>query len=110
VLCLPSPAVVRWALMLIDSAQCATLPSRFLVFGCVDLDTVTGLMSVPLSDKARGKRRAADDAASESASSDSAAADPLRTLVVRFSEGEPDLRLAISTSTTVRDVKTQVRT
>jgi hypothetical protein len=67
-------------------------------------------MSTPLSDKARGKRRAADDVASGSASSDSAAADPVRTLVVRFSEGEPDLRLAVHTSTTVRDIKTQVRT
>lgn len=64
------------------------------------------MTSNTLSEKAKGKQRATEPV---NASSPSQAAAP-KTLVIRFSEGHPDLTLQIEEQDAVRDVKRQVCT
>jgi hypothetical protein len=59
------------------------------------------------SEKALGKRRAIDG--SKETLSAARIVDVPPMLVVRFSEGDPDLRLSVGPTTTVRDIKGQVR-
>ncbi|KAI0086979.1 DUF2407 ubiquitin-like domain-containing protein [Irpex rosettiformis] len=63
------------------------------------------MASSGLSDKAKGKQRVRDLAYD---SSSPASVTP-RTLVVRFSEGIPDLTLDVEQRDTVRDIKRQIR-
>ena len=62
---------------------------------------------VPLSEKAKGKRRAADIDAQGASSSSSAAQPQERQLVVRFTEGT-DLTITIDQLDTVKDVLNKV--
>lgn len=57
-----------------------------------------------LSEKAKGKQRAVDpELDDEPSQTDS------RNLTIRFTEGIPDLVLFVTSTDTVRDVKTKVR-
>ncbi|KAL1696035.1 hypothetical protein GGG16DRAFT_108709 [Schizophyllum commune] len=64
---------------------------------------------VPLSEKAKGKRRAVDIDAQGASSSSSAAQPQERQLVVRFTEGA-DLTITIDQLDTVKDVLNKIRT
>lgn len=63
------------------------------------------MSSKQLSEKAKGKRRAVD--ASDEAE-DTAPQLATKTLVIRFSEGIPDLTLQVAEQDAVRDVKQKV--
>lgn len=63
-----------------------------------------------LSEKAKGKQKAIEPSGDSIASSSSPTPSELtRTLVVRFTEGTPDLILTVSNSDTVLDVKKNIR-
>lgn len=59
-------------------------------------------MQKMLSEKAKGKQRAVDQEQGPSQES------PAKDLVIRFTEGLPDLTLQIAESDAVRDVKRKV--
>jgi len=59
-----------------------------------------------LSEKAKGKQRAIEPSAASSSSP--TPSELTRTLVVRFTEGTPDLILTVNNSDTVLDVKKNV--
>ena len=70
---------------------------------------VHALTLTMLSEKAKGKQRATEPLADATASSSSPTPSELtRTLVVRFTEGTPDLILTVNNSDTVLDVKKNV--
>ena len=58
-------------------------------------------MPQPLSDKAKGKQRAVEPAAP--------VARTTRQLVIRFTDGIPDLELTLSKEDSVRNLKSNVR-
>lgn len=64
-----------------------------------------------LSDKAKGKQRAVElpSSAPEVALTVGSPLDPTRDLVIRFTEGIPDLVVAVDQQDAVRDVKRKVR-
>lgn len=69
-----------------------------------------------LSERAKGKQRAIDppiegpaDPECQSTSSEQPQEETARDLVVRFTEGVPDLTIRVSKLDRVRDVKKQVR-
>ena len=71
------------------------------------------MTSTALSSKAKGKQRATELESEPQAVYDyepPSQAAPPKTLVIRFSEGVPDLTLQVEERDSVRDVKDQVRT
>ena len=74
-----------------------------------NLACVHALTLTMLSEKAKGKQRATEPLGDATASSSSPTPSELtRTLVVRFTEGTPDLILTVNNSDTVLDVKKNV--
>lgn len=63
-----------------------------------------------LSEKAKGKRRAVDTSETGEPSGEASNGHEIitRQLIIRFTEGLPDLQLEIGKQSTVRDVKTAV--
>lgn len=72
------------------------------------------MTSYPLSDKAKGKQRAVEHLNSANGASSSSqpilapAEQPSRDLVVRFTEGLPDLTVTVEKQDTVKDIKHRV--
>lgn len=65
------------------------------------------MSAIPLSEKAKGKQRAVKELAPNQ--TQAVPTEILtKTLVIRFSEGIPDLTLQVSEKDAVRDVKRQV--
>ncbi|KAJ6603138.1 DUF2407 ubiquitin-like domain-containing protein [Mycena sp. CBHHK59/15] len=64
-------------------------------------------LEMPLSEKAKGKQRAIDSPAAEPSSGSESL--PSRNLVIRFTEGTPDLSVVVTQHDTLRDVKDMIR-
>jgi hypothetical protein len=68
------------------------------------------LSMAPLSDKAKGKQRATEPPSLPAGSSQPSAPPAPRNLIIRFTDGEPDLSLQLPANAIGRDVKRMVCT
>lgn len=74
------------------------------------LETPLSHIPMMLSEKAKGKQKAADPPTGVASTSNIATSPKdIRSFIVRFTEDAPDLELAVNEQDTIRDVKRYVR-